>query len=185
VDHEEWLERAESYAVGALEDTERTRFEAHLSSEDCASCRARLKETQEALVLMPGSLEPVTPPAAVKSRLMAEIDAEGLGFTFIPAAEGEWQTPAHGVRVKILNLDAGRKRLTALVLMEPGSRYEDHRHTQPEEIYVLEGSCVCGGRLLCPGDYHRAERGSIHLDTRSETGSLMLVIASAENERLE
>jgi quercetin dioxygenase-like cupin family protein len=68
--------------------------------------------------------------------------------------------------------------------MEPGSRYGNHRHTQTEELYVLEGSCYCGGRLLGPGDYHRAEAGSIHLDTHTEEGSLMLMIASVQNEML-
>jgi anti-sigma factor ChrR (cupin superfamily) len=184
VDHEEWLERADCYAVGALGDAERNQFGAHLFS-GCPLCVGRLKETQEALVLMPGSLEPFTPPPAVKSRLMAEVDAQALGYTFVPAAQGEWQTLGQGVRAKILNLDATQKRLTALVRMEPGSRYDNHRHTQPEEIYVLEGSCICGGRLLLPGDYHRAESGSIHLDTRSEGGSLMLVITSTQNEMLE
>jgi anti-sigma factor ChrR (cupin superfamily) len=184
VDHEQWLEQAESYALGLLEDAERKQFEAHLSS-GCALCVVHLQETWDALVLVPASLEPRTPPPEVKSRLMAEITSEQPGYRFIPAAEGEWQTLADGVRVKILHHDLSQNRLTALVRMDPGSRYDDHRHTQPEEIYVLEGSCFCGARLLLPGDYHRAETGSIHLDTRTDEGSLMLVITSAQNEMIE
>ena len=53
-----------------------------------------------------------------------------------------------------------------------------------EEIYVLEGTCHCAGRLMYPGDYHRAEAGSIHPPTSTETGSLMLVISSTQNEPL-
>jgi hypothetical protein len=34
------------------------------------------------------------------------------------------------------------------------------------------------------GDYHRAEAGSIHLDTHTDEGSLMLIITSAQNEML-
>jgi len=57
-------------------------------------------------------------------------------------------------------MDSAQQRVTALVRMEPGS--------QSEELYVLEGSCDCGGRLLRQGDYHRAEAGSIHLDTHTD-----------------
>ena len=91
---------------------------------------------------------------------------------------------APGILAKILYMDAARQRVSVLVRMEPGSRYDNHHHTQTEELLVLEGSCYCGGRLLRAGDYHRAEAGSIHLDTHTDEGSLMLVITSVQNEML-
>jgi len=91
---------------------------------------------------------------------------------------------APGVRAKVLNLDADRQRVTALVRMDPGSRFDNHRHTRTEELVVIEGSCYCGGKLLRKGDYHRAEAGSIHLDTFTNDGSLMLIITSVQNELL-
>ena len=75
--------------------------------------------------------------------------------------------------------------MTALVRMDPGCEYSPHRHARAEELYVLEGTCYCGGRLLHPGDYHRAEAGSIHMETSTEDGCFMLVIFSPDNEMLE
>jgi hypothetical protein len=51
-------------------------------------------------------------------------------------------------------------------------------------MFVIEGSCYIAGRLLKAGDYHRAEAGSIHLDSHTDEGALMLVISSTQNELL-
>jgi anti-sigma-K factor RskA len=73
--HDEWLERAEIYAVGALDGDELARFEAHLAS-GCPACERRLRETREALTLLPRSLTPITPPPGVKARLLEQVAAE-------------------------------------------------------------------------------------------------------------
>ncbi len=141
-----------------------------------------MDKTTDVLALGPGSLEPLAPAPELKRRLLDQIDAEPSGYVFTLANEGQWQQIDAGVSAKTLYLDAARQRVTALVRMAAGSRYDDRRHTQAEEILILEGSCYCGGRLLRKGDYHRAEAGTIHLDMRSDEGSLMLVIASMQNE---
>lgn len=182
--HNEWLDLADLYALGALDAEDLARFERHLSA-GCAQCRAHLKATSDALALAAGSLEPLAPPATAKERIFDHIEAEKSGYVFMPADEGQWREMGCGVLAKILHLEPTRQRVTALVRMAPGSRYGDHRHTQTEELLILEGSCYCGGRLLRKGDYHRAEAGSIHLDTRTDEGSLMLVIAAVQNEMLD
>ena len=103
---------------------------------------------------------------------------------FIRANEGSWIEAEPGIFAKILNMDAERGRITALVRMAPGSRYAAHRHLGTEEVLVLEGSCYCGGRLLRKGDYHRAEVGSVHVDVRSDEGSLMLISAPLRSDML-
>lgn len=183
MDHETWLELAEIYAAGALDGDDLDRFEAHLSA-GCLPCQARMGETRQALASLSVSLEPITPPESVKTRLLERVDSEKPGLIYIHANEGKWIEVEPGIVAKILNLDTERQRVTALVRMTPGSAYADHRHLGAEEVLVLEGSCYCGGRLLRPGDYHRAEVGSIHLDTRTDEGSLMLVTAPLQNERL-
>lgn len=181
--HEEWLELADVYALDALDGKDLTRFEAHLSA-GCSQCQAHLKAATEAIASIAGSLEPLVASPKVKESIFDQIETETQRYTFTLAGEGQWREIAPGMLTKILNMDSARQRVTALVRMEPGSRYENHRHTQTEELYVLEGSCYCGGRLLRKGDYHRAEAGSIHLDTRTEEGSLMLIITSVQNETL-
>ena len=166
-----------------MDGNELGRFEEHLS-DGCLQCHARIRETQEALAGVSVSLEPITPADSVKARLLKRIDSEKPGLVYIHANEGKWIDVEPGIVAKILNLDTERRRVTALVRMAPGSAYADHRHLGTEEVLVLEGSCYCGGRRLRPGDYHRADAGSIHLDTRTDEGSLMLVIAPLQNEML-
>jgi anti-sigma-K factor RskA len=72
MDHDEWLERAEIYAVGALDGEELRRFEAHLAS-GCAQCEAHLRASCEALVALPRSLAPLEPPAGIKAELLKRI----------------------------------------------------------------------------------------------------------------
>jgi len=174
---------ADVYALDALDGEELTQFNAHLES-GCTLCQARIRETTNALALVPGSLQPLTAPSAAKTRVFAEIDKEKPDYHFVHAAEGEWREMAPGIVAKILAMDDTRQRVTALVRMVKGSSYSKHRHTLTEELFVIEGSCYCGGRLLKAGDYHRAEAGSIHLDTHTDEGSLMLLITSVQNEML-
>jgi anti-sigma-K factor RskA len=75
MNHEEWLERAELYAVGALDGEELREFEAHLAA-GCATCKERLDDSRDALVHMATSLDPVAPRPRVKAELMTRIGDE-------------------------------------------------------------------------------------------------------------
>jgi len=183
MDHENWLELAGVYAADALDGEDLTEFEAHLAA-GCSLCQARIRETHEALAGISDSLEPISPAPAVKEKILERIDLEQPGLVFIHANEGSWIEAEPGIFAKILNMDAERGRLTALVRLAPGSRYAAHRHLGTEEVLVLEGSCYCGGRLLRKGDYHRAEVGSVHVDMRSDEGSLMLISAPLQSDML-
>jgi quercetin dioxygenase-like cupin family protein len=137
------------------------------------------------------TVAPVQPRASLRERLLAKIegdtdvtfDAAG-GLTFVKSSDGTWQEMAPGITFKVLFADPVSRRVTALVRMAPGTSYAPHRHVEAEELYVLEGGCFCGGRELTVGDYHRAEPGTEHHDTSSDTGCLLLVISSPQNEML-
>ncbi|HKA34878.1 MAG TPA: anti-sigma factor [Candidatus Binatia bacterium] len=90
MNHEEWLERAEIYALGALDGAELRDFEAHLAS-GCAECEERLRDSREALAQAAESLAPFAPPPSVKTALLGRIGAES------PAPAGErrfrWSWP--------------------------------------------------------------------------------------------
>ena len=73
--HEEWLERSEFYALGALDEKELKEFEAHLAS-GCPICEAYVRETREALLILHRSITPMTPSASVKTRLFHDIASE-------------------------------------------------------------------------------------------------------------
>lgn len=195
----EW---AALYALDALDGEERQAFERHLE-EGCPSCQAELKGFESVAGQLVLSAKPATPPSNLESKLIARIrsNAESMveesqtpqartptdspGSTLIRSSDDLWNEVIPGLWVKILYFDQEQGRATALARMEPGCNYLPHRHTKPEEMYVLEGTCLVDGELLQPGDYHRAETGSIHYETSTENGCVMLVIASPENEILE
>jgi len=77
MNHDEWLAQADVYALDALDGEELREFEAHLAA-GCGQCEAHLRETREALTLLPRSLAPVTPPPEVKPRLLAQIAPRGV-----------------------------------------------------------------------------------------------------------
>lgn len=106
------------------------------------------------------------------------------GLTYIRASEGAWRAIAPGVKAKLLSFDSTSQRTTTILRFAPGTRYAPHRHTAVEELYVLEGGCSIAGREMTVGDYHRAEAGTIHHDTSTDDGCLLLVISSPVNEML-
>jgi anti-sigma-K factor RskA len=75
MNHDAWIEQADVYALGALDGEELAQFEAHLAT-GCATCAERLRETREALALLPRSLPPVAPPPSVRARVLERIAAE-------------------------------------------------------------------------------------------------------------
>ena len=198
---DETREKAALYALGALDGAEVEAFERHLL-EGCASCQAELEGFKAVVGQLGHSTGPVPPRASLRGELMERVKNEGrpshdrvvshlqaqgdeTGFTFVRASDDLWQEVMPGILLKPLFIDTTQGRLTALVRMAPGISYAVHRHTAPEEFYCLEGTCFTGGRLLQPGDYHRAETGTIHYETSTEDGCLMLGIFSPNNEILE
>lgn len=59
-----------AYAIDALDDFERARFERHLA--DCAECRGEVDSLREAAAMLPETTLS-TPPAALRERVLAEI----------------------------------------------------------------------------------------------------------------
>jgi len=72
--HEQWADSTAAYLLGALDDTERAAFEEHL--EGCSECREEVAELRPAAWALPVSVDPVEPPPALKSRIMAEVERE-------------------------------------------------------------------------------------------------------------
>lgn len=196
---DEVLEQAALYALGVLEGQEKETFE-KLVAEGCATCQA-LKDFQSVAGLLGTSVTPVAPPSSVRATLLERIASErkpnqqvttsepveqleDKGLTFVRSTNDLWKEILPGILLKPLSFDKNQGRMTALARMAPNSRYAPHKHTAPEEFYVLEGTCFIGGQLLHPGDYHRAEVGTVHHETSTEEGCLMLIIFSPKNEIL-
>ena len=199
--NDELLERAALYALGALDGEELLAFEKKVA-EGCSVCHA-VEGFQEVAEQLATAAKPAKPRADLRTKLFERIKDEAgssssktattlrpaeaplTGLTFVSAGSEGWQEVAPGLKLKTLFFDQAQGRMTALARMDPGCNYDAHRHDKPEELYVLEGTCYCGGRLLYPGDYHRADADTIHNETSTIDGCLMFLIFSPTNEMLE
>jgi anti-sigma-K factor RskA len=73
-DHEQWADAVGAYLLGALEADECEGFEAHLAG--CPRCRADVAELRVAADALPVSVPLVSPPPALKGRIMDVVNSE-------------------------------------------------------------------------------------------------------------
>jgi anti-sigma-K factor RskA len=73
-EHGPWREDIGAYLLGALPESERVRFEAHL--ESCAACREEVELLSVASDALPASVAQISPPPELKDRIMAVVHAE-------------------------------------------------------------------------------------------------------------
>ena len=166
-------------AIGALGPDERRELEARLAALP-EGVRAEVAHLYDAVVDIASTTTGEAPSSHIRAALLAKIAASpNLPVT---ASEGEWlPTPVPGVWMKILALDRPRDRVTMLLRGEPGARYPAHRHTGPEECYVIRGSVFVEGQLLTAGDFHHAEAGSDHGELHTDEGVEALLVAAASD----
>jgi quercetin dioxygenase-like cupin family protein len=188
----EMSERAALYALGALRGEEARDFEAHLAT-GCSLCTAEVRSFSSVASDIGQSVSPQTPRAPLRARVLDRVAADGPtakrsvfsmeGLLFARAAQLPWEpgrTPA--INKKVLFRDSQRGYATWLVHMAPGSTYPAHRHSDVEELYLLEGDLLVSGVLMRAGDYCHAERGSEHRDVSTQDGCVFLALTSEHNE---
>jgi len=134
--------------------------------------------------LVAETIEPVTPPSALKSRIMQIVRDIPQNTKTVRSHEGHWsRIPMSGVKVKLLTIDETRGTATILVDLEPGSQLPEHDHHGDEQSFVLSGSCRIGGVSLEKGDFHHAEAGSHHGSVVSDGGCMLLLIVDKADYR--
>jgi len=193
----EMTDVAALYALGSLSQHEARSFEAHLA-EGCDICQAELESFEQTVRAVAFSAAEAEPPARVRAELLATVSKSvpeksvesvpvaSLGqFVSILASEGKWRELGEGVLLKNLHVDRTTGIATSLVRMLPGAALPCHQHIGVEQVFVLEGDCSIAGQTLMPGDFHRAEAGSIHETTYTVEGTLFLLIAPERYEVLE
>jgi anti-sigma factor ChrR (cupin superfamily) len=166
-------------AIGALDPDERRDLDARVAALP-SSVRAEVAQLYDASVEIAASAMGEEPSPRVRDALLATIATPATHT--ITAADGEWvDTGVPGIRVKILAIDRERDRVTMLLRGEPGARYPAHRHSGPEECYVIRGSVMVEGRRLHAGDFHHAEGESDHDELWTDDGVEVLIVASASD----
>jgi len=178
------VEGVSLYALHALSAGEVPAVEAQIAA--CAACREEL----EALHPIIGSFvswptDVLRPPPHLWDRLARRIAGETGREPVLPAsrprAEAEWEEVAPGISVKLLATDAENHRVSMLVRLAPGADYPPHRHVGIEELHLLDGELMIDDRKLYPGDYSRAEAGSVDRRVWTETGCTCVLITSAKD----
>lgn len=70
-----------------------------------------------------------------------------------------WHRLGPGVRIKVLWSDGDE--IAGVLLVEPGASVEPHAHAGgSHHLYVLEGRCWVGDRLLVEGGYAHVPEGA-------------------------
>ncbi len=105
-----------AYALDAMEAADRASFEEHLLG--CAPCRAELAELYEVVAVLPLSVELVEPPADLRSRITAAIEAESLARPALELVAGD--APARRPRSRLTNGLALLSVAAALVIAALG-----------------------------------------------------------------
>lgn len=201
MNHEDLMELLPLRALGVLEGTEAAALDDHLRG-GCGICASELKQLEMTTGMLAYSVPPVAPPAALRARILeaARADSGSVApaqqvwkswaqappaagsLQVTRAGEGDWETAAEGVDVKRLSYDAERRIATMLVRMAAGSAYPPHRHALAEECYVIAGDLHVGDLVLHAGDFQRAEAASVHVTQFTESGCLLFITSSLEDE---
>jgi hypothetical protein len=173
-----------AYALGLIPVTEAPALEMHLAG--CSECSSRLDAlgpVVDSLAFWP--VDGLRPSATLRQRLAARIAAETGTKPKFSQTHGEepmWEQAAPGITCKLLATDSENERVSLLVRLAPGVEYPPHTHAGREELHLLEGELWIDDRKLYPGDYNRAEIGSVDKRVWSETGCMCLLITSTRDK---
>lgn len=122
------------------------------------------------------AIEPVTPPAELRARILDAVRGTPQNSRTVRADEGRWLRVLDGVTVKQLSVDEARGTATILMSLAPGARVPGHDHRGPEDSFVISGSCHIGPTFLRQGDFHHADGGTHHAEIVSDEGCVLLLV---------
>jgi anti-sigma factor ChrR (cupin superfamily) len=170
-----------AYALRALSSSEASGVEAHIAV--CPACRQELEILRPVIDSFAAwPIDMLRPSTSLWDRLVERIAVEQEDTSVVAAPrdwpEPEWQEAAPGISCKLLATDTERDRVTMLVRLAPGVDYPPHRHAGVEELHLLDGELWIDDRKLYPGDYNRAEPGTVDTRVWSETGCTCFLITS-------
>jgi len=87
--HQDYLELAAIHALGALDDQERERLEAHLAA-GCEECESAMEEARRIADDLAHAIEPVAPSPAVRERLLERARQDASRSAFERPRRGLW-----------------------------------------------------------------------------------------------
>jgi hypothetical protein len=125
------------------------------------------------------------PTASLWERITQRVAAETGGEPLSPppgrGEDTDWKDVAPGIACKLLATDPANDRVSMLVRLAPGTDYPPHRHDGVEELHMLDGELIVDDRVFRPGDYRRAEAGTVDRRVWSKTGCTCVLITSVRD----
>jgi anti-sigma factor ChrR (cupin superfamily) len=178
---QDYAERVFLYALQALPSGEAAVVGGHIAG--CPECRQEMETLRPVIDSFASwPTDVLRPSVPLWERLAQRIAAETGGEPMLPSPERwpepEWKPAAPGISCKLLATDTETKRVSMLVRLAPGTDYPPHRHGGIEELHLLHGELMIGDRKLYPGDYNRAEAGTVDHRVWSETGCTCVLVTS-------
>jgi anti-sigma factor ChrR (cupin superfamily) len=166
-------------AIGALDADERASLEARVALLTPEQ-QAHVASLYDVALALGSAVDQIEPPARVRNAVLAATRAPGRYSVF--AGDRPWaDTPLPGIQMKVLSIDQARGMATMLIRAIPGAVYPSHRHSGPEECYVIRGSVVIDGRVLRAGDFHHADADSDHGEITTTEGAEVLIVGAIDD----
>lgn len=175
------------YALRALSVEETETAVTQISA--CAECAGELDLLQPVIASFVSWPTDVLRPTAslwerITHRIAAETGGEPLRHDAGHRDDAEWKDVAPGIACKLLATDAEKDRVSMLVRLAPGTDYPPHRHDGVEELHMLDGELIVDDQTYRPGDYRRAEPGTVDRRVWSRTGCTCVLITSLRDALL-
>jgi len=166
-------------AIGALDADEQRELETLVAALS-PDARTEVARLYDATLALAASVPQVDPPPHVRDRVLAAVKTPGRYTVW--AQSSEWvDSGLPGIRVRVLAVDRGRNTVTMALQADAGAVYPSHRHSGPEECYVLKGSVVIDGRVLRAGDFHHADEDSDHGEITTTEGAEVLLVGAIDD----
>ena len=166
-------------AVGALDADERAALEARVALLP-PDQQAHVASLYDVTLALASAVEQVEPSPRVRDAVMAAAHAPGRHSVF--DGDRPWSdTPLPGIQIKVLSVDKPRGVATMLIRASAGAVYPSHRHSGPEECYVIRGTVVIDGRVLRAGDFHHADADSDHGEITTIDGAEVLIVGAIDD----
>ena len=168
------------HAVRALSASDAERADAQIAA--CAECRREvetLRSVVDSFVSWPTDV--LRPSGSLWERIAARIGDTGDAAVSPPPrqwAKPEWVDVAPGISCKLLATDPAANRVSMLVRLAPGTDYPSHRHEGIEELHMLHGELIVDDTTYYPGDYRKADAGTVDRRVWSETGCTCVLVTS-------
>jgi len=141
-----WLEHAAPYALGALDNDERTSFEAHLAT--CDVCTTEVRELRDVAGLLAAAVPQVVPPAGLRARILSDARAVrpiSVATQSAPRSGTDARPEGRGVRERTVSSRVAvlpwlAVAAAVIVAVALGQRYRGERDARVAADRALAGA---------------------------------------------